>query len=395
MSDQNQIKEKTGFGAIFMRSVLRIVRRPLMWFAIFVLPLFLFLFITSMLDKGLPTRIPAAIVDRDGTALSREITQTLGGMQMVNLSTVANSYTEARHAMQEGKIYGFFLIPENFESDLLAGRSPEITFYTNMVYYVPGSLLFKTFKSTAVYTKAGVAVSVAQSVGQDPETAAPLLQPVNIATRPIGNPLLNYGIYIANSFVPCVLQLMIMLVTVFTLGQEIKYHTSQRLLRMARGSIVRAVYAELLPQTIIWWVIAVFMLSWLYKYNGYTMQGSWGWMFLSEFLYVMACQGFAIFVFGLLPNLRLSLSVCALTGILSFSIAAFSFPEQSMYPAMSIFSWLMPVRYNFLIYADQALAGRDIYYSRIWFAAYFVYIMIPITVMWRVKRFMARPVYAP
>lgn len=386
---------KTGTWAIMVRSMVQIVRRPLMWVAMLGLPLFLFLFVTSLLDKGLPTRIPAAIVDRDGTALSREITQTLNGMQMVDLTMTPNSYSEARHALQEGKVYGFFLIPEDFEADLLAGRSPEITFYTNMSYFVPGSMLFKTFKSTAIYTKAGVAVSVAQAVGVDAEAAAPLLQPVDIATRGIGNPQLNYGIYLANSFIPGIMQVMIMLVTVFSLGQEIKRHTSIRLLRMAKGSIFRAIYAKMFPQTIIWWIIILFMTAWLFKYNHYTMDGSWGWMILSEFLFVLATQGFAIFVFGLLPNLRLSLSVCALTGILSFSIAAFSFPEQSMYPAMSIFSWLMPVRYNFLIYADQALAGRDIYYSRIWFAAYFAYILIPLLVLPRIKRFMAKPVYCP
>lgn len=386
---------KTGTWAIMVRSMVQIVRRPLMWVAMLGLPLFLFLFVTSLLDKGLPTRIPAAIVDRDGTALSREITQTLNGMQMVDLTMTPNSYSEARHALQEGKVYGFFLIPEDFEADLLAGRSPEITFYTNMSYFVPGSMLFKTFKSTAIYTKAGVAVSVAQAVGVDAEAAAPLLQPVDIATRGIGNPQLNYGIYLANSFIPGIMQVMIMLVTVFSLGQEIKRHTSIRLLRMAKGSIFRAIYAKMFPQTIIWWIIILFMTAWLFKYNHYTMAGSWGWMILSEFLFVLASQGFAIFVFGLLPNLRLSLSVCALTGILSFSIAAFSFPEQSMYPAMSIFSWLMPVRYNFLIYADQALAGRDIYYSRIWFAAYFAYILIPLLVLPRIKRFMAKPVYCP
>lgn len=394
MSDSTKIREE-GWRAIMLRSVLQIVRRPLMWVAMLGLPLFLFIFITSMMGEGLPTRIPAAIVDRDGTSLSREVTQTLAGMQMVNLKETPNSYTEARHLMQEGKIYGFFLIPENFESDLLAGRAPEITFYTNMVYFVPGSLLFKTFKSTAVYTKAGVALNIANSIGQDATAAAPLLQPINIASRPIGNPQLNYGIYLGNSFIPGVFQLMIMLVTVFSLGQEIKYGSSVRLLRMADGSIFKAVYCKLFPQTVIWWILAVFMLAWLYKYNGYTMSGSWGWMLLSELLFVLACQGFALFVFGLLPNLRLSLSVCALTGILSFSIAAFSFPEQSMYPAMSIFSWLMPVRYNFLIYADQALAGREIYYSRIWYAAYIIYIMLPATVLWRIRRFMAQPVYAP
>ena len=51
---------------------------------------------------------------------------------------------------------------------------------------------------------------------------------------------------------------MIMLMTVFTLGQEIKYHTSTRLLRMADGSIVKALFAKLLPQTLIWMALATF-----------------------------------------------------------------------------------------------------------------------------------------
>lgn len=360
-----------------------------------LLPLFCFFFITSIMDEGLPTRIPAAIVDKDGTQVSREITQSLGGMQMVELTQSVNSFTEARRAMQSGEIYGFFLIPENFQADLLAGRSPEITFYTNMTYFVPGSLLFKTFKATAVYAKAGVAVRVVEAVGQDAAEAAPLLQPVNIASRGIGNPLLNYGIYLGNSFIPGVLQLMIMLITVFSLGQEIKRHTSPQLMQMANGSIVRALAGKILPQTLIWWIVAIFMVAWLYGYNGYTLSGKLWPMVLSELMFVLAAQGFAIFVFGLLPNLRLSLSVCALTGILSFSIAAFSFPEQSMYGGVAIFSWLMPVRYNFLIYADQALAGRELYYSRWWYAAYIIYMLLPLTVMWKIKRNMLRPVYAP
>lgn len=378
-----------------VRSLVQIVRRPLMWVAMIGLPVFLILFVTSMLDNGLPVRIPAAIVDRDGSAMSRSITRSLGAMQMVDLTMDANSYTEARNAMQEGKIYGFFVIPENFEADLLAGRSPELSFYTNMVYYVPGTLLFKTFKSTAVFTKVDVAAHVASALGQDAAELAPLMQPVNIVSRPIGNPQLNYGIYIGNSFVPCCMQLLMMLAVCFSLGQEIKYRTSVRLMRMAHGSIFRAVYAKLIPQTVIWWVVIMFMTAWLYRYCGYPMNGSWGWLILSQLLFVLATQSFAIFVFCLIPNLRLSLSVCALTGILSFSIGAFSFPEENMYPAVSIFTWLMPIRYNFLIYSDIALNARDIFYARMWFVAYFVYILLPLTALWKLKRNMLKPVYVP
>lgn len=387
-------KLQHGFRAIFLRSVLQIVRRPIYWVGFFLLPLFTFLFLASLMENGLPQKVPAAVVDKDGTSLSRSITQQLGSMQMVDIQAMPDSYTEARHLMQEGKIFGYFLIPENYESELLAGRAPEITFYTNMTYFVPASLLFKTFKTTALYTKAGLAVNVISSTGMTSDLTA-MLQPINVVSRGIGNPGLNYAIYLCNSFMPCMLELMILLVTCFSLGQEIKYHSSSRLLAMADGSIFKALTAKLLPQTLIWLTIVIFLESWMFKWMGYPMNGSWLWITLSEILFVLACQGLGVFFFGIFPNLRLSLSVSALLGILTFSIAAFSFPAQSMYPAIGIFSWIMPARYNFLIYGDQALNGIDIYYSRIWFVAYIIFMLLPFTMMWRIRKEMEKPVYCP
>ncbi len=384
---------KKGVKGIMLRSMVQIVRRPIYWFGFLIMPLFMFLFLTSMLEEGLPTKVPAAMVDRDGSKLSREITRNLNGMQMVNLTHTPQSFSEARHLIQKGDIYGFFLIPENFQADLLSGRKPVITFYTNMTYFVPASMLFKTFKSTAIYTKAGVAMNIVESAGADATALSGMMMPVNIATRGIGNPMLNYGIYIANSFVPCLLQLMIFLMTAFSLGQELKYGTSRRLMQMADGSITKALFAKLFPQTIIWWVVVFFMTAWLYRFNHYPMNGDWSWMLLSEFMFVPACQGFALFVVCVLPNLRLSLSVCALLGILSFSIAAFSFPVQSMYPAMGIFSYIVPVRYNFLIYIDQALNGIDIAYSKWWYVGYIIFMLLPFTMIWRLKRDFIRPIY--
>ncbi len=383
-----------GFRAIFVRSVLQIVRRPIYWVGFLLLPLFFFLLLSNLMEEGLPEKVPAAIVDKDGSSLSREITQTLGSMQMVDLKESCNSFTDAREDMQSGKIYGFFLIPANFQSDLLAGRKPIITFYTNMTYFVPASLLFKTFKATALYTKAGVAVQVLNTAGVTADASA-LMMPVNIVTRGLGNPWLNYAIYLCVSFIPCVLQLMIMLMTCFSLGEEIKYGVSSRLLKMADGSVLKALVAKLLPQTFIWMVVAIFMESWLFRWNAYPMHGSWFWITVSELMFVLASQGFAVFLFGCLPNLRLSLSVSALIGILSFSLGAFSFPVESMYPAIGIFSWILPIRYNFLIYIDQALNGIPIYYSRMWFVAYIIFMVLPLTMTWNIRRAMKRPVYVP
>lgn len=383
------------FRQIFRRSVLQLVRRPIYWVAMFIFPLGLMLLLTNMMQDGLPSQVPAVVVDKDGTALSRGITQNLGSMQMIDLQENCNSYTEARHKMQAGEIFGFFMIPENFEKDLLSGKGPAITFYTNMTYYVPASLLFKTFKTTALMSKAGILLNVAESAGLSAEQVVPMMQPVNIVTRGLGNPGLNYAIYLCNSFVPCVFQLMIMLMVCFALGQEEKYGGSVRLMQLANGNIYKAIVAKILPQTIGWWVMIMMMESWLFCWQGYPMHGSWWWLTFSELMFVVACQGMAVFFFGIFPNLRLSLSVCSLLGILSFSLAAFSFPEESMYGGIAIFSYLMPIRYNFLIYIDQALNGIDVYYSRWWYLAYIIYLLLPLTVLWRIRKYFLRPAYVP
>lgn len=387
---------KTGYRAIMMRTFRQLASRPLYWYAIIVLPLLLFVFFTSELEEGLPAKAPAGIVDKDHTSLSRRVSRTLDGMQMVEFKKECNSYTEAMDAMRKGEIFGFFMIPENYEADLLAGRSPVISFYTNMTYFIPGTMLYKNFKTTAVYTKAGVVMNVVQSAtGATAEQITPMINPVNITAHPIGNPWLNYAYYLAVSFIPGVLQLMIFLVTAYTLCEEIKRGTSLQLMRMARGSIVRAITGKLLPQTLIWWVIALFMEAWMYGYNHFPIYGSLFWMTVNTLLFVVASQAFALFICACLPNLRLSLSICALTGILSFSIGAFSWPVSEMYGAIGIFSWIIPVRYYFLNYITQSLDAMPLYYSRYYFAAYFIFLVAPLTMLWHLKRYYLRPVYEP
>lgn len=384
-----------GFRTIVWQTTAEIARRPVCWIGFFVLPLLISFMLSNLMEQGLPTRIPAAIVDMDHSSTSRHLTQTLDAMQMVEITKADESYSQARHDMQRGEIFGYFLIPENFEKDLLAGRRPVISFYTNMTYFVPANLLFKNFKLTAVYTKAGVVTSLLQSTGMPSTEIMGMINPVSIQTRPLGNPQLNYSIYLTNSFLPCAFQLMIMMMTVYLLTNDIKYGFSLHYLRLSRGSVLRYVAAKLLPATVIWLVEIIFMYSLLYHWCHFPMRGSHFWMILSEILFVFASTGMGLVLASALPNMRLALSGSALIGILSFSLGAFSFPVESMYPAMGIFSYILPTRYNFLIYIDQALNGIDIYYSRWWYVAYIIFMILPLALMPRLKRFMANPVYTP
>ena len=118
-------------------------------------------------------------------------------------------------------------------------------------------------------------------------------------------------------------------------------------------------------------------------------------MILAMPLFVVACQALALFICGIMPNPRLAMSVACLVSILTFSFAGFSFPVDNMYGAIGIFSYLVPVRYYFLLHINEVLWGAPLYYSRMLFVALILFPLVAMLPLCRLKRALLHPVYVP
>lgn len=387
--------QSTGFIATVRREIGRLTRRKVYLFAMILVPLGVALFFLSLLSEGLPLKVPTAVVDLDNSTLSCNITRSLEAQELTDISEHLSSYHEAIEKVRNGEIFGFFYIPRNLEKDAVAGNQPTISYYSNMTYFVPGTLAYKGFKTISVTASGAIAAEKIIQVGVNQSTAQVLLQPMTVDLHPMGNPWTNYSYYLTNSFVPAALELMIFLVTVFSICQEIKTGESVQWLARSGGSMLKALAGKLAPQTIIFFIVGIAIDSLLFKFNQFPMNGSWWVMILAMFLFVVACQGFALVVTCAAPNLRLALSLCSLIGILAFSVAGFSFPVEQMYGAIGIFSYILPIRYYFLIYIDQALNGIPLYYSREYFAALLVFTLAWLPLVPHLKKHVARPVYIP
>lgn len=368
-------------------------RRVYLW-GMLLVPLLVAFFFLNLMNEGLPTKVPTAIVDLDGTTMSRTLTQSLGSTELIDLSESATSFHEAMRMVQSGKVYGFFYIPRNFEADALAGRTPTLTYYSNMTYFVPGTLAFKGFKTMAVLTSGKIVGTQLTTIGMTESTAGTILQPLVVDVHPMGNPWTNYSIYLSNSFLPGLLELMIFLMTCFAVCEEVKWKTSPQWLQTARGSLTTALVGKLLPQTILFTLVGWAFDAILFRFFHFPC-GNVGNMLLAMPIFVIACQSFALIMCSIVPNLRLSLSLCSLTGILAFSIAGFSFPVEDMYGAVGIFSYILPIRWYFLIYIDQALNGIDIFWSRWYYIALLLFVLAASMITWRMKKRLLNPIYVP
>lgn len=384
-----------GFKAGIQRELRQFTSRRIYFFGCIIVPILIVLFFLSLLHDGLPERVPTAIVDYDHSSISRSISRSLDALQLIEINNDAENYEDALEMIRRGEIFGFFVIPANFEKDAIAGNKPSLEYYTNMTYFIPGTLSFKGFKTVAVATAGGVVKETLQSMGFETNAIAATIQPVNININALGNPWLNYNYYLTPSFSFATLALMIMLMTVFSITTEIKNSTSQEWLRTSGGSIKMALLTKLLPQTIIFSAMAIFILSLLIGYSHFPCNGSIWAIIAALFLLVIASQAFAVFICCLLPNPRLALSVCSLFGILSFSFTGFSFPVENMYGALAIFSYIAPIRYWLLIYFNEALNGYDLYYSRMYFVALIIFPAIGCLLLKRLKKACLNPVYIP
>ncbi len=385
----------TGLLNVIRRELRRLTSRPIYLVGIVVVPVVMAFFFTGIMSSGLPLKVPAGVVDLDHSQMSRRLTRSLNAMELIDVVATPQSYHDAIEAVQKGEIIGFFMIPEDFERNAVAGRNPDLTYYFNLSTYVPGSLMFKGFKTMSVTAAGGLVQTNLVSRGATDAIAGVILQPLTVNTHPLGNPWLNYSYYLSPSFLYGILELMIFLMTAYAITQEFKYATSPQWLASAKGRIATAVIGKLLPQTVIFTVIGWGINSLMFHWYHFPMHGDEIWMILGMLLFVIACQSFAVFICSLIPNPRLALSICSLMGILAFSLAAFSFPIEAMYGAIAILANLLPVRWYFLIYGNIALNGWEIYYSRFYFIALLIFPIIATLTAPLMKRALKKPIYIP
>ena len=385
-----------GFVKSIKRGCRQLCGRRLYFFAMIVIPIVIAVFLLGLMRNGLPYHIPAAIVDHDNTVTTRKLVRNIQASQEVKVVAIVDNEGEAMRLVREGKIYGFYVIPVNFTRDAMAGRAPQLAYFTNATFYIPSSLLYRRLKTNSVLaTGAQVKTLLVNSGLTTDAQATALLQPVSLQTNTLHNPEVNYSVYLCNSFIPAALALMILLVTAFSLWHEEKMQTSPDWIRTAHGSITVALLGKFLPQTAIFTAVGVFAQSIMYGYLHFPLNCSVWQAVATMLLFVLANQGLGIFISGILPNLRMALSVSSLLGILTFSIGAFSFPLEDMYGSIAIFSYILPSRYYFLIYVDQMFNGLPLYYSRLYYAALCGFLLLPLLVGPRIKRHAMHPVYVP
>ena len=225
------------FYRVVRRELDRMVSRRLYFGVCIALPLFCILFMTTIFGSGQMENIPIGIVDLDQTATSRQISRTVATVPTSRVTARYADAKAARDAVQKKEIYAYVVIPHNFESDLLGGRNAALSYYYHFALLSVGIELHSAFET--VLANLSVAPVAAAGIGQgaSERRIESFILPVNLQAHPLFNPSLDYSIYLTNPFFFVLFQIVILLVTMYVLGSEIKFKTAADWLETADANI--------------------------------------------------------------------------------------------------------------------------------------------------------------
>lgn len=347
-----------------MREIWKVIRREVRIFRqrpVYILAsvgvmIFNTVFYVTFMQDGLPHDLPVGIVDCDRSSTSRSFCQQLDATQLSQV-VYYDDLHRARRDMQTGRLTAFIVIPEGFNDDIQASRQPHIAYYVNSLYFVGGALSYSNILTMLNLTNGAVQRQFLRARGVSEGEILSRIQPIVLDAHQIGNTTTSYGVYLNSVLLPGVLEMIVILITVYAVGSELKYGTSRHLMKTAGGSLVKAITGKMAVYTLIFTVLGISLELFLYHWLHYPIQGSVWWMCLDILLLVAAAQATGLFIIGLFPNLRLAVSVGAIYSVLGFSLAGFTLPVEAMLPGLRGFSAIFPLRHYYLFYVQEAIFG--------------------------------------
>lgn len=350
------------FHAVLLREWQRMTSRRLYFGVCIVLPLFTLFFMATIFGNGQMENIPIGIIDQDNTATSRAIVRNISAVPTFKVTKHYVNEAAARKAVQKKEIYGYLSIPPRFEQDAIAGKNAILCYYYHYALLSVGGELMAAFETSLAPVSLSPIVMEAVALGVEQDQITTFLLPVQANNHPIYNPSLDYSIYLSQPFFFVLFQVLILLITVYAVGIEIKFRTANDWLATANGNMFTAVFGKLLPYTLIF-----ILIGWLANFVMFGIlhipfQGSWWTMNLVIAIFIIATQALGLFLFSLFPAISLVISVVSMVGSLGATLSGVTFPVPNMYPIVQDASHLFPIRHFTEIMQTMLYGGGGFIY---------------------------------
>lgn len=188
-------------------------------------PILLAVSIWWIFSQGIARDLPFGVVDFSHSQLSRQLIREVDATSTLLVSQHFASVDEASQAMRSNQIYGFMVIPAQFDKAIYRQEQPQVTTFYNSQMILVGKLV-----NSAVVQAQGTfnaQVDVMKNLTTKTHTTLAAMGrsvPVRTQITPLFNQNTNYAQFLVSAIVPALWQITIVVSTILILAANYRHY---------------------------------------------------------------------------------------------------------------------------------------------------------------------------
>jgi len=331
--------------------------------------------------QGVPREIPIGILDADNSTLSREIVRRLDSTPSLNAKYSVTSLDEGKQYLMQGKIFSLIYLQKGLESRVDRGISAEVINYYNNENQLIGGTIFRDVTAAMKDLSSQKLKDNLLRKGMSQAQASAMAEPIRVNTHVLFNPYTNYMYYLVTGILPTMLQFFVILCTIYTIGIELKKGTISEAMAAGNMNVVTVLTGKLLPYTMIFSLMGMFMLTLMFRFLNFPLQGNVYLIIGATFLFVLAYQAVGLLVIGLTGNLLKGMLNASFYASSAFTFTGMTYPYVAMYWPAKVWAQFLPLTHYLNILVEQAFRGTPLYVTARSFFLLILFLFIPFIVL--------------
>lgn len=350
-----------------MKEVLEILKREIrnvskdssLFLILLLAPiLYAFMYGSIYLNKG-EEKVRLALIDNDGTAISRTLTQQLNSTPMIEIVPSSN-ISEAQEMMFQGEVQGYFYIQSGFEKNIFSLKQTNVNLVLNASRFLPSSDLLSTATKVCLTVGAGVRKTYFNKQGMGEDEAMKMTNPINMDYRPLYNSSMTYGAFLLPGLLAIILQqtLLIGVAAAFTSEREEKKLLN--LYQISKQSISKMIFGKSLLYFIVFMIFGFFFSVVNFSVFDVEVRGNYFDLAVVSALFIATIIVFGMLIGSFFKTKLFAFQVLVFSSYPIFLITGYSMPYQALPRFVQILSDMLPTSPFLKTYISIVQAGGSL-----------------------------------
>jgi ABC-2 type transport system permease protein len=328
--------------------------------------------------------LPVVVVDRDHSALSRQLTRWVDASEAASVTARSNDLDAAQDSLRAGAAGAVLLIPKDFERHVLRREPAYVEAYADASYFLVYSTALRAINGAVGTLSGGISVRRQEASGLTAQAAVRRARPVTFVPWPLFNPLAGYGTFVVPAVFILILQQTLLIgIAALRVAEREKGESGNEPLWATLGGKLGAT-------ALIYLGHAVFMFGVVFSLYGFPMRASWLDVFIFLVPYFAAVTLLGLAVAELFDRPESSTVALAAMSLPALFMSGISFPVDVQAGWVRVLAVVLPSTFGIQGFLQLAEMGASFDQTLRSWGALWIQAVVYWSLAWLVLRYRGR-----